>query len=271
MPGEAVLADHVGMMSLAWNAHNPVESPPLLEPGAIHLWTLDLARYGQELARYLIQSDRDRGSRILDESKRRLYLGGRAGMRLLLSAYTGIAFDAIRFGYGSRGKPVLANEETPIRPLFNYTLSRDKVLYALSLDHELGVDMEVLPRPAAAKLLAARKLTAAEQAAWRGVPHSLQNNAMLCCWTRKEAFGKALGVGIRYNLGQVSLFNDLASSRFRTAVRGLFDDTDSSAMPEHLEGIQLGLPFDAVAALMYPTHRNSSLSPSLSGSRLVMK
>ena len=271
MPGEAVLADHVGMMPLAWNAHNPAQTPPILESGAIHLWTVDLTRYGRELARHLIQSDRDRGSRLLDDNKRQLYLGGRAGMRLLLSVYTGIAFDAIRFGYGPRGKPVLANDESPIRPLFNYTLSRDKVLYALSLDHELGVDMEVLPRPTAAEQLAARKLTDSEQRAWRGIPASLQNNAMLCCWTRKEAYGKALGVGIRYNLGQVSLFNDPAGSCFRTPVHGLFEDTASDGLPAQLEGRQLELPFAAVAALMYPVDNDDLIPPTISAHRLIVE
>ena len=127
MPGEAALADHVGMLPLAWKAHNPIESPPELVSDAIHLWTVDLARFGDALEQYLTSADRDRGGRIADAGKRRLYLGGRAGMRLLLSAYTGIHFGDIRFGYGSRGKPVLANEDCRVKPAFNYTLSRDKV------------------------------------------------------------------------------------------------------------------------------------------------
>ena len=271
MPGEAALADHVGMLPLAWKAHNPVASPPQLVPGTIHLWSVDLAQSDAALTRYLTPSDRDRGARIVDAGKRRLYLGGRAGMRLLLSAYTGIDYDAIRFGYGSRGKPVLANDEGTVMPEFNYTLSRDKVLYALSLDQALGVDMEALPRTASAGQLAARMLTASERAAWERIPLHLRNDAMLCCWTRKEAYGKAIGVGIRYNLGQVALFQEPGNSGFRTPVQGLFRNTETDGMPRHLEGVQLELPFPAVAALMYPADASDRVKPAISAHRLIVE
>lgn len=252
MPGDTALHDHVGMLPVAWQPRNPSAPIPSLSPGRVHLWAADLSVSEERLHRNLTDADRHRGERIADEGKRRLYLGGRAGMRLLLSAYTGIAATEIRFGYGPRGKPVLLNETPGPVPLFNYTLSRDKVLYALSVDRELGVDMEALPRRTAATRMAARKLTRAERIAWRALPAALGNDAMLCCWTRKEAYGKALGVGIRYHLGRVTLFADPAASRFRTPVQGLFDDTDYGDMPSALEGIQLGMPFAAVAALMYP-------------------
>ncbi len=271
MPGDPALTDHVGMLPLTWKADNPTESPQALIPGNIHLWTMDLSVCGDWLMQYLTPTDRARGSRIADEEKRILYLGGRAGMRLLLAAYTGIPAGEILFGYGSRGKPRLANDASSVRPRFNYTLSRDKVLYALALERELGVDMEALPRRAAADLLAARKLTDPERTAWGEIPRSLQNDAMLCCWTRKEAYGKALGVGIRYNLGQVTLFGHPSRYRFRTSLEGLFTDTDSAGMPDTLEGVQLGLPFPAVAALMFPADGASTALPSISANRLVVE
>ena len=94
---------------------------------------------------------------------------------------------------------------------------------------------------------------------------------MLCCWTRKEAFGKTLGVGIRYNLGAVTLFYDLGNSRFQTPVHGLFGNTDTDGMPTQLEGIQLTLPFPAVASLMYPADANGMEQPAISANRLIVE
>ena len=255
MSSEPALSDHVGMLSLDWEPADPRPRAAASPSGDIHLWTADLATLGDTLSAYLTASDISRGARIVNAGKRRLYLGGRAGMRLLLSTYTGVPADAIRLGYGARGKPELVDGVPDGRLRFNYSLSRDKVLYALAEDRELGVDIETLPRRTSADSLAARKLTALERAAWIALPEKMRNDAMLCCWTRKEAYGKALGVGIRYNLGQVALFDAPGSCWFGTPRAGLFPDTDTCGMSASLAGVQVGMPFPAVAALMYPGDR----------------
>ncbi len=266
MPGEPALEAVVGMLALNWEAMDPASQQALPNPGAIDLWSLDLTTQGTALARCLTPADHARGARIVNAEKRRLYLGGRAGMRYLLGAYTGIPATGIGFAYGSRGKPVLAEPSVGLH--FNYSLSRDKVLYALATDRELGVDMEALPRPIAAARLARGKLAADERSAWESLPEARQNDAMLCCWTRKEAYGKALGVGIRYYLGAVSLFADPARYDFRTPRTGLFADTDTVGMPAALAGVQVGLPFAAVASLMYPAIEANDSRPRIHGRRL---
>ena len=251
MSSQPALSDHVGMLSLDWRpaVPRPRAAGPL--QGDIHLWAVDLASLGGTLSACLTPADISRGERIVDAGKRRLYLGGRAGARYLLSAYTGIPANDIRFGYGARGKPELLDGAGG-RLRFNYSLSGNRVLYALADDRELGVDIEVLPRRTSADCLAARKLTAAERTAWNAMPKRLRNDAMLCCWTRKEAYGKALGVGIRYNLGQVALFDMPGSCWFDTPRAGLFSGTDTSGMPASFAGVQVKMPFPAVAALVYP-------------------
>ena len=270
MPGSQRLESAVEMVALDWEIASPDNGVPPLASDSIHLWTLDLAREGPGMARYLAESDRRRAERIVQPDKRRLYLGGRAGMRCLLSAYTGISPPDLVFTYGPRGKPELDRCAAANGPRFNYSLSRDKVLYALARDRELGVDMEALPRRTSAALLARRTLTASENSAWRSLPESLRNDAMLCAWTRKEAFGKALGVGIRYHLGAVTLFSDTGRSRFNAPRSGLFGETDPTGMPEVLEGLQLRMPFPAVATLMYSVDSDAGPAPRLQGRRLEL-
>ncbi len=250
MSSEPALSDHVGMLCLDWRPAVPRPRATASLREGIHLWAVDLDSLSDTLSACLAAADIRRGERIVDAGKRRLYLGGRAGVRFLLSAYTGIPANDIRFGFGARGKPELLDGGGRLR--FNYSLSGNRVLYALAKDRELGVDIEVLPRRTSADCLAARKLTAAERIAWNAMPKRVQNDAMLCCWTRKEAYGKALGVGIRYNLGQVALFDMPGSCWFDTPRAGLFPDTDTSGMSASLAGVQVKMPFPAVAALVYP-------------------
>ena len=237
---------------------------PRLSRNSIHVWALDLAtESSQSITPNITNEDEDRASRIVDTEKRRLYLGGRAGIRALLSLYTGISPPDLKFGYGNRGKPRLLNEIDGATPTFNYTLSRDKVLYAFSQQRHLGIDMEVFPRTINASLMARRKLTEIERKNWLDLPSELGNDSMLCCWTRKEAYGKAIGVGIRFELGQVKLFDHLHQCHWQTELVGLFKHTDSRHMPGRLEGVQLELPFDATASLMYDINSGEHDRPEI--------
>ena len=229
----------------------------------IHLWWIDVqklldseldsaarAQYRQLLAEPEITC----AKRIINDVRRQRYLGGRAGLRILLSGYTGIVNTELEFGYGNRGKPKLLNAVKPGKLEFNYTLSSRFALYAFSLNRALGIDLEVFPRTVAAGQLAKRILTDLEQAHWRTLQKEQQNEAMLACWTRKEAYGKVLGVGIRYAMNRVNLFTGLHQDRWRTKVSGLFaKETSGETIGEihEVSGVQLGLPVAGVASLMY--------------------
>jgi 4'-phosphopantetheinyl transferase len=263
------LKTYISTLSFDWNPWEATAATPQLLRDSIHLWTLDLAAVDSEsYADCLVRDDRVRAARILDPEKRSLYLGGRAGIRALLSRYTDSEPSELKFGYGSRGKPKLLDGFSGTSPSFNYTLSRDKVLYAISMDRQLGVDMEVLPRTISTAPMAKRKLTDAERRSWQGLPLGLRNDSMLCCWTRKEAYGKAIGVGIRFRLGQVNLFDRLDQYYWQTSLDGLFEHTDYKNMPELLEGVQLSLPFDAVASLMYERENSRSDRPEIMAMQL---
>lgn len=260
----ASLKTYISTLSFDWNFRGVTAAVPQLRRDSIHLWTLDLAAvHSDSFVGCFAPEDRARAARILDAEKRSLYLGGRAGIRALLSRYTDTDPSELKFGYGSRGKPELLDGSGRTSPSFNYTLSRDKVLYAISLDRQLGIDMEVLPRAINTDLMAKRKLTDAERRSWQGLPLELRNDSMLCCWTRKEAYGKAIGVGIRFRLGQVNLFDRLDQYYWQTNLDGLFEHTDCQNMPELLEGVQLGLPFNAVASLMYEKENSRSDRPEI--------
>jgi len=265
MHGDYALNGPVATRRLDWNGLDPHGPKLEIGPDDIHLWVFDLRNFDPVLLDQWIQpAEYARAERILDQGKRVLYLGGRLGLRYLLTRYTGIANEALHFGYGSRGKPRLENKGVGDLPAFNYSLSQDKVLYAVSHSRQLGVDMELLPRTVAAEQMAYRHLTEIERRVWQNLPLSQRNDAMLCCWTRKEAYGKALGVGIRYQMNAVTLFHQLQQDTWQVERSGLFQPNETAGMAEKLEGVQLYLPFGGVASLMYGLEFNK-----ITGTRLA--
>lgn len=197
-----------------------------------------------------------RARRIVSPTQRALYLGGRAGMRRLLCAYSGLGNAELRFGRGPRGKPKLLNR-LPGRPgelSFNYSLSGGRAVYAVAWNRQVGVDLETWPRAINAEGLAKRVLSAAEFRAWRALSATATADgraaAMLAIWTRKEAYGKALGVGIRYEMKRAQVFAD-AEPRWRNKVAGLFPGSTAATEARVLHGVQLATPFAGIAALVY--------------------
>ena len=183
-------------------------------------------------------------------------LGGRAGLRHLLCAYSGLDNAALRLGRGHRGKPRLLNRlpgdhggDGGRELCFNYSLSGGWALYAFAWNRALGIDLETWPRANNTAGLARRVLSAAELKAWRKLPAPAAAAAMLACWTRKEAYGKALGVGIRYHMRRAEVFAD-AGPRWQCAVAGLFPGSVADTQARVLHGVQLATPFPGIAALV---------------------
>jgi len=255
----------VGVFDPGWRWRAP---PVQLPAGAVHLWAMDIGDLGDisdgavgggdsPAANLLDAAELARARRIAGPAQRALYLGGRAGMRLLLCAYSGLDNAELRFCNGPRGKPKLLNRLPGGGELcFNYSLSGGRALYAVARNRQVGIDLETWPRAINTEGLARRILSAAERRAWRALSATAPATpdgraaAMLACWTRKEAYGKALGVGIRYRMKRAEVFAG-AGANWRCAVDGLFAGAVAETDARRLHGVQLATPFAGIAALMY--------------------
>lgn len=240
----------VSERTLEWRRQSRVD---LLAENQIHLWLIPLEElpttFTAGFCDGLTEREFSRAAKILDKGKRRLYSGGRIGLRMLLEYYSGISRDELDFVYGERGKPSLKDQAGLPRLEFNYTVSAGFALYAFSWGRDLGIDLEILPRRIETDLLAKRILTKAELTNWHQIPDQQRNSAMLACWTRKEAYGKLLGVGIRYAMNDVDLFVALHSESWVSRVTGLFGEADNRL--RHVAGVQVGLPVLGAASVMY--------------------
>lgn len=200
----------------SWPSWRPTHPFPNLSSDEVHLWStrLDCPATNVGACRDLLsKGEIKKADRFHFDVHRNRYTVGRAVLRLLICRYTKIRAERIQFEYGPQGKPFLRHNGQKGVLCFNYTDSDNVALYAFSRNRELGVDLECMPRDVRYDAIAERKFTPAEASAIRAFPEAQRQQAFLACWTRKEAYGKALGVGIRYPLDSVEMCRELSEDK----------------------------------------------------------
>jgi 4'-phosphopantetheinyl transferase len=134
--------------------------------------------------------------RCTTDQARLRHLVSRGVVRAVLGSRLRVEPAALRLLRGPFGKPILASgpDEPPLH--FNLAHSAELLLLAVSTKAPVGVDLErvrPLPWMSAAS---AQALTPRERTAWEHLPPSEKISAFFTAWTCKEAFLKAVGVGL---------------------------------------------------------------------------
>jgi len=186
----------------------PWLSPPTdlgLVDDEVHVWRagLDLqpARL-EQFHRLLSEDERAKAARFHFARDRDHYIAARGFLRTLLGRYSALEPAQIRFYYNQYGKPGLAPDSGETRVRFNLAHSHGLALFAFTRWREIGVDLEWMRPDRATGEIADRFFAPAEAAVLRGLPAELRSQAFFDCWTRKEAFIKARGLGLFLALDQ---------------------------------------------------------------------
>ncbi len=125
----------------------------IISPHEIHLWYAydEQIHDSQLLSRYfclLNDEERAQQKRFYFEKHRHQYLIVRALVRTVLSLYVNeIAPENWQFKKNKYGKPTISNSELTIPLHFNISHSDKLVVLAVTVEQELGVDVEYLLRP----------------------------------------------------------------------------------------------------------------------------
>jgi len=146
-----------------------------------------------------------RAKRFHFEKERFNFVRCRSALRSLLSRYLGIAPKDLCFEYQRGGKPELAAQQNPRGLQFSVSHSSRMALIAVSAGHRIGVDIEKESADVDVIALAEHCFSTGELAALRALPDQLRQVAFFACWTRKEAFLKAIGEGLSFPLAEFSV------------------------------------------------------------------
>ena len=151
-----------------------------------------------ELWNTLPEDERKRAERFRFDRHRERFIVCRGRLREILSGYRNGFPKAIRFRQGPGGKPAVNGDNSEIR--FNLSHCGGHALYAVAYGREVGVDVEaVRPKPKAAALVD-RFFSTNEKTAFQKLQPHEETAAFFAGWTRKEAYVKAVGKGLRFPL-----------------------------------------------------------------------
>jgi len=177
-------------------------APPSIIAGEneVHVWLAavpDCLGDLEKLREVLEAEERERASRFHFDRDRERYIVARGVLRLLLGTYLGTSQFALTTN--KFGKPFLQPPHDTLH--FNVSHSRDLALFGFTRVNEIGVDVESIRPDFATQEIANRFFAPDEAATLAQLGESERAGAFFNCWTRKEAYIKARGIGLSLGLG----------------------------------------------------------------------
>jgi 4'-phosphopantetheinyl transferase len=241
--------------------HPPAGKLPLA-PGAVHVWRVSLNRSADSVADFgalLAPEEIKRADRFRIERDRRRYVVKQALLRIVLGEFYLDCLPAeIRFGTNRFGKPHLKRQFNGRRFFFNTSDSDELALFAFARNAMIGIDVECRRNVADAAKIAAQTFSGAENLALQALAPPQKQAAFFNCWTRKEAFIKAVGKGLSYPLKRFEV--SIAPGEAARLIR-VEDDVEEAAkwtlvslrpMPGYTAALAVKLKKAAISFWNYP-------------------
>ena len=195
-----------------WARDMPVYFPAIPGPNEVHIWHVDLAGADESIladvpADMFTPVEIRRAERFAFDLHRNRFVRGRCALRRILGRYLGMDAVAVPIALGHYGKPYLDSITTLS---FNLAHAEDFALLAVSGGAEIGIDIEKIRLPNDIRVLAQSVFSAAENAQFIALADDALTIPFFTCWTKKEAFLKALGTGLSLEAKSVHVGLDLS-------------------------------------------------------------
>ena len=179
----------------------PVNFPAIPEPNEIHIWHINLSSADESTAAaaataavdILAPDEMQRAGRFAFDLHCNRFVNGRCALRRILGRYLGMDASDVPLASGSHGKPYL---DRITKLGFNLTHAEELALLAVSGGAEIGIDIEKIRLPNDMRALAKSVFSAEENAHFMSLADDALAIPFFTCWTKKEAFLKALGTGL---------------------------------------------------------------------------
>ncbi len=182
----------------------------------IAVWTIDLPKFYDLADSYILllsQIEKEIANRFLFPHLRNHYLISHGIMRKLIASYLDQDPTQIEIKKTSFGKPFIANQSLS----FNLSHSQDYAMIAFAFEREVGIDIEYKRKEIVEDDLARSILSFSEFKKYQELSLLQKIDYFFIQWTRKEAFLKALGIGLKGDLTQIDMptqFNDEFNNKF---------------------------------------------------------
>jgi 4'-phosphopantetheinyl transferase len=187
----------MGFMSHLWKF---LTSPELPNHNEVYIFLLDLSQQPKSICTVLNAEEQKRGLKFYHDRDYLRFLNRRLHTRVILGSMLEIAPNKLEFDSSSSGRPFVKRRELKLD--FNVAHSEDIGILAVSTGGEIGVDLELLmPIPQALEI-AKIHFSLSELIAIDSLPITAQSTEFLRLWTCKEAYLKAIGVGLSMSMSQ---------------------------------------------------------------------
>ncbi len=179
----------------------------VLPEGEVHVWyasTAGAAQHQDDYAALLSDDERRRAERFYFEADRARFIVVRGMLRRLLGRYLGLDPAQVEFSYGEYGKPeIKATGASPLH--FNISHAGDGAILAFAPTRRVGVDVERVRSVADESRFAKQLFAASESAVLDLLSGEERQRAFFQIWTAKEAFLKAVGMGLTVPLDRIEV------------------------------------------------------------------
>lgn len=166
-----------------------------LESGHVDIWriSLNLTADSVKLLFSSLSADEiQRAIRFHFPADRDRFIAAHGILREILGRYLHCRPGDLAFSFNQYGKPALVNSNLE----FNLSHSNDFALLAVTQGRKIGVDVEHIRTDMELESIARRNFSKIEVDELMSLPPEKREIGFFNCWTRKEAYIKAHGVGL---------------------------------------------------------------------------
>lgn len=177
----------------------------VLTEAEVHIWLIDVGQHSPNIDKFfalLTQAEQERAKKFKFIEDHNCFVVSHAILRLILSAYLKCAPTKIKFSLNQYEKPELDNFDLH----FNLSHTRNYALIAVNKTYAIGIDIEYMQRDNISYMdIAKRFFSQSEYNELKNLSAADKILGFYNAWTRKEAFIKAIGQGVAYNLSKFAV------------------------------------------------------------------
>lgn len=151
------------------------------------------------------------------------FIQGRYLLKSIIANYLEKDIKKIQFKYNEYGKPELISNKKSL--YFNISHSNNFMVMAFSKKDHLGIDVEFNDQQDVSYLISSNIFTNKELSYFDNLDSQEKQVVFYKLWTSKEAYLKALGVGLSISLNDI----EVRSSKENAALRLIDDKTQNNS------------------------------------------